>query len=78
MTRDIHVHGPRDGDGLDSTSEDDIYAALWATAPLPRLPEDAPDRLKDFAVDLDVDDSRRIYTIYRAARRHLFQVLVER
>ncbi|RDL36988.1 Hect, E3 ligase [Venustampulla echinocandica] len=92
MTRDIHVHGPRDdhgqghghsqshshGHGLDLTDEDDVYAALWASAPLPRLPEDAPDRLKDFAVDVNVDDPRRIYTIYRAARRHLFQILVER
>ncbi|CAG8973100.1 hypothetical protein HYALB_00007577 [Hymenoscyphus albidus] len=72
MTRDIK--GFRDGH--DPASEDEVYAALWATAPFPRLPEDAPDELKNFIVD--VEDPKRLYTIHCAARRHQFQLLVER
>lgn len=72
MTRDIQ--GLRDGH--DPATEDEVYAALWATAPFPRLPEDAPDELKNFIVD--VDDPKRIYSIHKAARRHQFQLLVER
>jgi hypothetical protein len=72
MTRD--VAGFRDGQ--DPASEAEIYAALWATVPYPRLPDDAPEPLKDFIVD--IDDPKRLYTIHRAARRHQFQILVER
>ncbi|KAF4635183.1 hypothetical protein G7Y89_g2913 [Cudoniella acicularis] len=72
MTRDIQ--GLRDGHDL--ASEDEMYVALWATAPFPRLPEDAPDQMRDFVVD--IDDPKRIYAIHRAARRHQFQILVER
>ncbi|KAL2069470.1 hypothetical protein VTL71DRAFT_14149 [Oculimacula yallundae] len=72
MTRDTHrVH-----DGRETLSDADIYAALWATAPFPRLPEDAPEGLRQLAVE--VDDPKRIYGIHRARRRHNFQVLVER
>lgn len=71
MTRDIGLR-----DGQDPATEDEVYAALWATAPYPRLPEDAPDELKNFIVD--VEDPKRIYTIHLAARRHQFQLLVER
>jgi hypothetical protein len=53
-----------------------MYAALWAAAPFPRLPEDAPNELKKLAID--IDDPKRVYAIYRASRRHHFQILVER
>jgi len=72
MTRDTHrVHDDRG-----TVSDADIYAALWATAPFPRLPEDAPSELKKLTVE--VDDPKRIYGIHRARRRHNFQLLVER
>jgi hypothetical protein len=73
MTRDIQ--GFRDG-LLDPATEDEIYAALWATAPFPRLPDNAPDELNDFIVD--INDPKRLYTIHRAARRYQFQILVDR
>ncbi|KAG9233198.1 HECT-domain-containing protein-like protein [Amylocarpus encephaloides] len=76
MTRDIQGLGLAPRDGQDPINEDGIYAALWATASFPRLPDDAPEDLKDFLVD--VDDPKHIYTIHRAARRYEFQILVER
>lgn len=72
MTRDTHrVH-----DDQEALSDADIYAALWATAPFPRLPADAPDGLRRLTVE--VDDPKRIYGIHKARRRHNFQLLVER
>jgi hypothetical protein len=73
MTRDLQ--GFRDG-LLDPAIEDEIYAALWATVPFPRLPEDAPDELNDFIVD--IKDPKRLYIIHRAVRRYQFQILVDR
>lgn len=71
MTRDTHrVHDDR------SPVDADVYAALWAAAPFPRVPDDAPNELKKAAID--IDDPRRVYAIHRAARRHQFQILVER
>ncbi|KAG4431131.1 hypothetical protein IFR05_013388 [Cadophora sp. M221] len=72
MTRDTH----RAHDDREALSDADIYAALWATAPFPRLPADAPDGLRLLTVE--VDDPKRIYGIHRARRRHNFQLLVER
>ncbi|KAH6679050.1 HECT-domain-containing protein-like protein [Halenospora varia] len=72
MTRDV----PALHDGRDFASEEEVYAALWNTAPFPRLPEDAPSQIKDFVVELE--DPKRVYAIHRAARRHQFQLLVER
>lgn len=72
MTRDTHrVHDERNPAG-----EVDAYAALWAVAPFPRVPDDAPEELKKSAID--IDDPRRVYTIHQAARRHQFHILVER
>lgn len=72
MTRDTHrVHDDRE-----PVSDAEIYAALWATAPFPRLPEDAPNEVKRLTIE--VDDPKRIYGIHRARRRHNFQLLVER
>lgn len=72
MTRDTHrVHDDRD-----TLSDAGIYAALWATAPFSRLPEDAPEGLR--RVTVEIDDPKRIYGIYKARRRHNFQLLVER
>jgi hypothetical protein len=72
MTRDTYrVHDDRE-----SASDAEMYAALWAAAPFPRLPEDAPKELKKLAID--VDDPKRVYAIHRASRRHHFQILVER
>lgn len=71
MTRDTHrVHDDR------SPVDADVYAALWSAAPFPQVPDDAPNELKKAAVD--IDDPRRVYAIHRAARRHQFQILVER
>ena len=53
-----------------------LYAALWAAAPFPRLPDDAPAELKKLTID--IDDPKRVYAIHRASRRHHFQILVER
>lgn len=75
MTRDIQT---LDTDDLNSNNTNDaaMYAALWAAAPFPRLPEDAPAEIK--ALTVEINDPRRVYTIHRAARRHEFQLLVER
>ncbi|TVY37933.1 Ubiquitin-protein ligase E3A [Lachnellula occidentalis] len=54
MTRDIQ----RLHDEHDPATEDEVYAALWATSPFPRLPPDAPEALKK--VTIDIDDPRRI------------------
>ena len=72
MTRDTYrVHDDRD-----TASDAEIYAALWTAAPFPRLPDDAPAEVKKLAID--IDDPKRVYAIHRAARRHQFQILVER
>jgi hypothetical protein len=72
MTRDTHrAHGDQD-----SASDAEVYAALWAAAPFPRLPEDAPSDLKKLTIN--IDDPKRVYAIHRASRRHHFQILVER
>ncbi|TVY88608.1 Ubiquitin-protein ligase E3A, partial [Lachnellula willkommii] len=54
MTRDIQ----RLHDEHDSATEDEVYAALWATSPFPRLPPDAPEALKK--VTIDIDDPKRM------------------
>jgi hypothetical protein len=72
MTRDVNgLH-----EDPNPATEDEVYAALWATTPFPRLPRDAPEALKK--VTVDIDDPKRVYTIHQAARRHHFQILVER
>jgi hypothetical protein len=72
MTRDTQgFHGDRD-----STSDAEVYTALWSAATFPRLPTDAPNELKKLTID--VDDPKRIYVIHRASRRHHFQILVEK
>ena len=72
MTRDtqrLHDEHP-------STNDDRIYAVLWATAQFPRLPDDAPAELKNLAID--IHDPKRVYAIHRGARRHYFQLLIEK
>lgn len=54
----------------------DLEAGLWQEAPFPRLPDDAPPELQDHLQD--VENPRRVWAIYRASRRHDFQLLVER
>jgi hypothetical protein len=72
MTRDTYrVHDDRE-----SVSDAEMYAALWAAAPFPRLPDDAPVELKKLTID--IDDPKRVYAIHRASRRHHFHILVER
>jgi hypothetical protein len=70
----------RDTQGLHddhvSVGDAEVYAALWAAAPFPRLPNDAPNELKKLTID--VDDPKRVYAIHRASRRHHFHILVER
>lgn len=71
MTRDTQgLLNDRDG------NDADVYAALWAAAPFPRLPRDAPADIKRLTID--IDDPKRVYVIHRASRRHNFQILVER
>jgi hypothetical protein len=71
MTRD----SPRLVDEQDGEAE--IFSALWAAAPsFPQLPPDAPPELR--ALTVEVDDPKKVYSIYHASRRHSFQVLVER
>jgi hypothetical protein len=72
MTRD--TPGPLEG--RTSSPNDDILAALWAAAPIPRLPRDAPEELKSLTID--IDDPKRLYILHHANRRHNFQLLVER
>ncbi|KAL3421712.1 Ubiquitin-protein ligase E3A [Phlyctema vagabunda] len=60
----------------DQNDADVIYAALWQAAPFPRLPQDAPPELRKLTID--IEDPKRVYAIHRAARRHNFQILVER
>ncbi|KAM3082504.1 hypothetical protein ACMFMF_002164 [Clarireedia jacksonii] len=72
MTRD--TPGPLEG--RNSSPDDDILAALWAAAPIPRLPRDAPEELKSLTID--VDDPKQVYILHHANRRHNFQLLVER
>lgn len=71
MTRDTQgLLDDRDG------NDADIYAALWAAAPFPRVPKDAPFEIK--RVTIDIEDPKRVYAVHRASRRHNFQVLVEK
>lgn len=73
MTRDSYrVHDDRGSHQDDA----DIFAALSRTGSFARLPEDAPPELKDITVE--IEDPKRVYTVYRAGRRHNFQLLVER
>ena len=72
MTRDIQ----RLYSEQDPATEDEVYAALWATSPFARLPPDAPEALKKVTIDLD--DPKRVYAIHQTARRYHFQILVER
>jgi hypothetical protein len=72
MTRDTQ----RLYDDRDPVNDAEVYAALWAAAPFPRIPEDAPIELKKLTIN--IDDPKRVYAIHRASRRHYFQILVER
>jgi hypothetical protein len=75
MTRDT-LRAVDDHD-QDWDADGEVFSALWAAAPsFPQLPLDAPPELKRLTVD--VRDPKRVYAIYRASRRHGFQLLVER
>ena len=61
-----------------ATKDTTILTALWflQSPSFPRLPSDAPvELIKD---TVTVEDPERVYSIYRASRRHHFQLLVER
>lgn len=72
MTRE--TQGLRESRDLDI--DVDVLANLWAAAPFPRLPSDAPSELKKLTVD--IEDPKRVYAIHHASRRHNVQALVER
>jgi len=72
MTRDTQALY----DERDPVTDAEVYTALWAAAPFPHLPNDAPNELKKLTID--IDDPRRVYAIHRASRRHHFHILVER
>lgn len=67
---------PHACDQLHSTDIIDLEAGLWQEAPFARLPDDAPAELHEYLQD--VENPRRVWAIYRASRRHDFQLLVER
>jgi hypothetical protein len=54
----------------------DLEAGLWQEAPFARLPDDAPPELHEYLQD--VENPRRVWAIYRASRRHDFQLIVDR
>jgi len=63
-------------DGGHSVNDLDVLAGLWEEARFARLPWDAPAELKDLVED--IDNPKRVYAIHRAARRHNFQLLVQK
>lgn len=72
MTRDT----PRVQEDRSFAGEDDILKALWASAPFPYLPQDAPEEVKKLTIN--IEDPKQIYVIHNAGRRHHFQLMVER
>ncbi len=74
MTRD--TPRPAADKAYAAGTDADLFAGLWEEAPFARLHWDAPPELKDL-VD-DIDNPRRVYPVYRAARRHNFQLLVQK
>ncbi|KAI0395236.1 hypothetical protein F5Y17DRAFT_208006 [Xylariaceae sp. FL0594] len=56
-------------------ADDDILAALWETAPFPKLPHDAPPEMKELIVD--IENPKRVYTVHCAYRRHGLQLLID-
>lgn len=73
MTRDIQrtADSPHAG-GADA----DLLAGLWEQAPFARLPWDAPAEMGDLVEE--IENPKRVYAIYRASRRHNFQLLVQK
>ncbi|POR34003.1 Ubiquitin-protein ligase E3A [Tolypocladium paradoxum] len=72
-------HGSRPGhrkSRRDAPDQPDLMAGLWQEAPFARLPDDAPQELRDLVQD--IENPRRVYAIHRASRRHDFQQLVDR
>ncbi|KAL2263614.1 hypothetical protein VTK26DRAFT_5976 [Humicola hyalothermophila] len=59
-----------------SADDLDLLAGLWEEARFARLPCDAPSELRDLVED--IDNPKRVYAIYKASRRHNFQLLVQR
>ena len=74
MTRD--TRRPVDGSHGSTGTDPDLFAGLWEEAPFARLPWDAPAELKEL-VD-DIENPKRVWTVYRASRRHNFQLLVQK
>ena len=74
MTRDR----PRsvDGSHLSTGSDADLLAGLWEEAPFARLPWDAPAEFKELVED--IENPKRVWSVYRASRRHNFQLLVQK
>lgn len=56
--------------------ESELVAGLWQESCFSRLPNDAPQELREYIHD--IDNPRRVYAVHRASRRHGFQLLVER
>ena len=56
-----------------------LLAALWAQQAhsFPRLPADAPPSIAKHTIEVKDKDPEQVYRIYRASRRHQFQLLVE-
>ncbi|TQS38112.1 hypothetical protein Golomagni_01389 [Golovinomyces magnicellulatus] len=58
------------------SNEFEMYTALWNVVTFVRLPDDAPLELKESSIE--IRDPRRVYAIHKAARRHDFQLLMDR
>lgn len=54
----------------------DLEDGLWQEAVFARLPDDAPQELHEYVSD--IENPRRVWAVYRASRRHDFQLLVDR
>lgn len=54
----------------------DLEDGLWQEAVFARLPDDAPPELRELVSD--IENPRRVWAVYRASRRHDFQLVVDR
>ncbi|KAK3331971.1 hypothetical protein B0T19DRAFT_90266 [Cercophora scortea] len=71
-----HGSSSSSSSNANNISEIDVLAGLWEQAPFARLPPDAPHELRDFLED--IDNPKRVYSVYKASRRHNFQQLVQK
>jgi hypothetical protein len=76
MTGDAMRPASAGNNSYTNVEDVELLAGLWEEARFARLPCDAPSELKDLVED--IDNPKRVYAIHKAARRHNFQLLVQR